>query len=76
MTPEELRYFIKIIQAIQLMTAPKMEAGFIEHRENGNLWDMSDEQLDMEIEAELKDLMMFQGEKWRRQIEGRWNGKS
>lgn len=66
MTDEEHDYFHKLIYEVQIAAEPKFTKGAAEHRSKGNLWDMSDEDLDKAVQEELTDLMIYNAEKLRR----------
>lgn len=66
MTPDEHTYFHKLMFVLANASEPKFARGAAEHRGEGNLWDMSDEDLDKAIQEELTDLMIYNAEKLRR----------
>ena len=69
MTEKEHEYFHKLIWVLQNASEPKFTRGAVEHRGKGDLWDMSDDDLDKAIQEELMDLMIYNAEKLRRQRE-------
>lgn len=70
MLKKEHTYFHRIIFVLQRIAEPKFTRGCVEHRSKKMLWEFTDAELDAAIDEELTDLMMYQGEKWRRQMEG------
>lgn len=72
MLKKEHTYFHRLIFMLQRKFEPKFAEGCAEHRHKKMLWEFTDKELETAIDEELTDLMMYQGEKWRRQAEGKY----
>ena len=70
---KEHEYFHLLMYNLICSIEPKFTKGAAEHRSKGDLWDMSDEELDQNIEDELKDLIVYWAEKERRKHNGTSN---
>jgi hypothetical protein len=69
MTEAEHEYFHQLIYILMVSSEPKFAKGATEHRVKGDLWDMSDEDLETEIQNEILDLLVYYAEKIRRSRE-------
>lgn len=69
LTDEEHKYFHQLMFILTGETEPKFTSGAVEHRSKGDLWNMSDEELDKNFNEELLDMMVFFAEKLRRKHE-------
>lgn len=63
---KEHDYFHLLMYNLICSIEPKFTKGAVEHREKGDLWNMPDDELDQNIEDELKDLIVYWAEKQRR----------
>jgi hypothetical protein len=57
MSEEQHQHFHQLIFLLERFAEPKYEQGAIEH--GGNIWDMSDEQLEAEELNEMIDLLVY-----------------
>lgn len=57
MDEEQHQHVHQLIYLLQTLLEPKYEAGAIEH--GGNIWDMTDEQLEAEETNEMIDLLVY-----------------
>ena len=66
MHKDEHEYYHKLMYILTTSIEPKFTKGCVEHRDKGMLWNMSDEDLDKNINEELSDLIVYWAEKQRR----------
>lgn len=59
-------YFHTLMWTVTKKIEPKFDRGDKEHGKKGMLWDMSDKDLDKNIDEELSDLIVYWAEKQRR----------
>lgn len=71
MRKDEHAYFHQLMFILTGSIEPKFAKGCVEHRDKGMLWDMSDEELEKNIQEELSDLIVYWAEKQRRLYEQR-----
>lgn len=66
LTNKEHEYFHQLMFVLTNAIEPKFVRGATEHRGKGDLWDMSDEDLDTAIREEMLDLVVYYTERIRR----------
>lgn len=57
MTPQQHEHVHHLVYLLQTLLEPKYEAGAKEH--GGNIWELSDEQLEAEETNEMIDLLVY-----------------
>jgi hypothetical protein len=57
LTPDQDEFYGKLLTYLTTLTRPKFEAGAAEHK--GNIWDLTEEQLEQAELEEIIDLMHY-----------------